>query len=102
MKDVLASLHDATVVRVSLDAKSGVCRVDIRRSPSKGGDIVLRVDEVELLTYPRQSPWGRSSSINDVRLSYPGAGVRVELELQSGDTISIDGSECSVASERIG
>jgi hypothetical protein len=48
---------------------------------------------VTKLACPRENPWGPSGSVNEVRGPIAvGDGIdRMEVEMQSGDTISVDG-----------
>jgi len=89
----LASLHDATLVRVVVEWGEGVGLVVAKRSVANGGEAVLRVTGVRRIECPRHLPWGPSSSINEVRYSTNDAGVRLEVEVQSGDVIVIEGKK---------
>jgi hypothetical protein len=64
--------------------------------------IVLTVLDVKLLHCPHESPWGPSVSVNDVR-STAGSGTglyRIAIEIQSGDTILVEGNAVEWAVER--
>ena len=86
-------LHDATLVAVTFDWASGdaYVRVRLREEAARGAEI--HVTGTTLLRCPREQPWGPSVSINEVRLLSPQGGrKRLEVEVQSGDVIEIEGN----------
>jgi hypothetical protein len=85
-------LHDASLVAISLDWGSGEASVRLRLSSEQARAAEIRVTATTSLRCPRQQPWGPSVSINEARVApLPGGRVRLELELQSGDVIEIEG-----------
>lgn len=98
------SLHDATLLELTLQwARASTLTVRFRRG--HGHHIVLTVLDVKLLHCPHDNPWGPSVSVNEVRVapvSDPGLHrVAIEIEMQSGDTIRMEGNsvEWAVDSE---
>lgn len=86
-------LHDATLVAVTLSWASGEIHVRVRLSEEAARGAEIHVTGSTQLRCPRQQPWGPSVSINQVRLlSLQGGRKRLEIEVQSGDVIEIEGS----------
>ena len=94
---VLERFHDAVLLTVTVawvEAMADV-RVDLCEEPARTGNI--RITGLTLLRCPRAEPWGPSVSINGVRLqSIEGGRKRVEIEVQSGDVIEIEGDAVEV------
>lgn len=85
------SLHDATLEQVVLDWASGETTVRVSKS-LQPSEMLIRVKATTLLRCPREYPWGRSKSINCVRSQVLQKGtVQLHIEMQSGDTIEIEG-----------
>jgi hypothetical protein len=82
------SMHDWTLLSVSIDWDQGQARFDLR-SPS--GPRYILASEFLNLIVPRARPWGPSVSINTH--VGPTAGkdgyLRLAIEMQSGDRIEI-------------
>lgn len=78
--------HDGGIhqVTLSIRAAAGPKRVVVQR--------------VTRLVCPREHPWGPSVCINDVRLSKLASNeaFQMEIEMQSGDVLSILGSDISL------
>jgi hypothetical protein len=100
----IPNLHDATLLDLSLQwGKTSTLTTRFRR-----GDrhlVVLKVLDVKLVHCPHENPWGPSVSVNDVT-STPGsrAGLyRIAIEIQSGDTILVegDGVEWAIESDSV-
>jgi len=86
-------LHDATLVAVTTEWASGETLVRVRLSEEAARGAEVRVTGTTLLRCPREQPWGHSVSINEARLlSLQGGRKRLEIEVQSGDVIEIEGS----------
>jgi hypothetical protein len=81
-------LHDATLVTVLINWADGTCLAEIRHGEL--GMLALTFSTVSSLTLPRRQSWGRSESINS--FSMPTNG-RYEIEMQSGDLITIEATE---------
>lgn len=83
-------LHDATLVDLHLDWKTGVLTISLRMGIPRAGVFQLRGNRISLLDCPRRFPWGASVSVNDVRgPSSSPEGERLEIEVQSGDTLVV-------------
>ncbi|WNZ59714.1 hypothetical protein QEG98_27220 [Myxococcus sp. MxC21-1] len=85
-------LHDATLVSVTTEWASGETHVRVRLSEEAARGAEIHVTGATLLRCPREQPWGPSVSINEVRLLAQQNGLqRLEIEVQSGDVIEIEG-----------
>jgi hypothetical protein len=93
-------LHDATLVAVTADWASGETRIRVRLSEEAARGAEIHICGSSLLRYSRRQPWGPSVSINEVRLSsIEGGRKRLEIEIQSGDTIEVEGSTVEIQVE---
>jgi len=95
----LARLHDATLRAVRLDWGAGRADLELTAALTTGHSSLVRVQatEVTLLRCPRQAPLGWSASVNELRIaSANGVGMRLEVEVQSGDVIEIEAKAVTV------
>lgn len=85
-------LHDASLLDVVLNwGKEASAEVRFRdRGPRV---VTLKSIKTTLLSCPHENHWGPSVSVNEVRgpQSIGNDRQRVEIEMQSGDTIVIEG-----------
>lgn len=93
-KDVqthLALLHDAVLVSIQMSWAEGRVVIDVRTHV--GAQQVI-IEESTGLICPREFSWGRSECINEIRVnSLPGStGLKLEIEMQSGDVLTICGA----------
>lgn len=95
----IPDLHDATLLDLSLQwGKTATLTARFRRGDRSV--VLLNLSDLKLLHCPHESPWGPSVSVNDVRSTPRGrAGHRIEIELQSGDTILVEGDAVEWAIE---
>jgi hypothetical protein len=105
MESVQPHLHDATFLGLALQwSKNVALTARFRRDNDR--HVVLKVLDVTLLHCPHEAPWGPSASVNDVIFTGGArAGThRIAIELQSGDTIVIegDGVEWAIEAELAG
>lgn len=88
-KDALNRLHDATFASVHIDWTNG--SAELQLLVHEGKSVVLRAERLKQIDAPKREPWGPSVSVNEIRGPVPSSdGLRMEIELQSGDTIAID------------
>jgi hypothetical protein len=94
------SLHDWTLVAIELRWERGEVVVQLRGGPASTGDARIDGTSVRLLEYPRRQKWSPSGSIYEVRgprRTRDGEADRLEIEVQSGDTIVIEAEEFRLA-----
>ena len=93
-----ADLHDATRDDVCLDWRTGLVRIAIRLEADEVTHVELHALETRYLACPRREDWGKSTYINEVRGPRPVdlGGVRLEIEMQSGDVIEVEAREVLV------
>jgi len=91
----IGGLHDAVLLSIDMQWAEGTVTLGVRTA---NGPKRLVVKQVTRLVCPREYPWGRSVSINEVRLGETPAGTsfQLEIEMQSGDVLAIRGSEIGV------
>lgn len=82
-------LHDATLVRLDVIWDPGEVLLFLEAWPE---DIQIKVTGLWRLEVPREQPWAHSVSINSVKgFALPdGKHHRLEIEMQSGDTIILE------------
>jgi hypothetical protein len=86
-------LHDATLVSVAMEWTSGEARVTVRLSEERRRTAEILVFGFTLVHCARRQPWGPSVSINEVRRQRREDGWhRIEIELQSGDVLELEGN----------
>ncbi len=81
--------HDAILLTGRLDWEAGTSEltVDLSRPPST--TVILKSTGVIDFAWPRKFPWRRSESINEIREHRVDQIHTVEIEMQSGDLITI-------------
>jgi hypothetical protein len=86
----LYNLHDATLVRVVLLwGKYAQAELHFRLDSQT---VTLKASGVTNLTCPHECSWGHSASVNELRgpVDLQEGVRRIEIEMQSGDTILVD------------
>jgi hypothetical protein len=86
----LPELHDATFLGLALRWENASMTAQFRRVDDL---VTLTVVGMTLIQCSHDEPWGRSVSVNVVTLSDGSRAPlrRIEIEMQSGDTIRIEG-----------
>jgi hypothetical protein len=87
-------LHDAILAAIHISWEADRC--DLRVQPVGAPSHVLVFEGFTALEFPKQQPWGPSSSINAVREPQPGC---FEIELQSGDVLRVQAPHWSYRTE---
>jgi hypothetical protein len=85
-------LHDALLESSNLSWQTALCTLQINVFLQRGGNAKpckLRFSGLTQLHVPKQQPWGPSVSINGAKFE----NGSVQIEMQSGDTISIVATE---------
>jgi hypothetical protein len=86
--------HDSMFTTLSIEWESGttVLLFELSSEPQKQMRVV--VSGTSLLEFKREFPWGKSVSVNHLKVSTSGPeGQRLEVEMQSGDQIIVVGRE---------
>ena len=88
------NLHDATLLEVVL-TWGKIAGVEVRFRDCGPRIVTLKVRSTRLLHCPHETPWGPSVSVNEVRGPdlIDRVTQRLEIEVQSGDTIVIEGQD---------
>jgi hypothetical protein len=90
-------LHDAVLAEVAVERESEVIRVRLRLSSATPRVAEITMRGFTFLSFPNRSPWGPSASVNAAKASPSGSKpVRLEIEMQSGDVLEIEGGELTV------
>lgn len=82
----LKELHDASLAAIRFDWATRTCHFDFSGSPKSDVPFSLVFNAVAELVLPAAFPWGPSVSVLEAKVS--GIG-RYEIEMQSGDTITV-------------
>ena len=91
----LQNLHDSTLIRVEFIWSEALCHLHLivwSEGRRESVPILIELIGVKSVSVPRAEPWGPSSSVNSVTYA---AGV-LNVEMQSGDLISVSSSGCRV------
>ena len=89
-------LHDATLVEIQSSWESGDITIRLKTGLSSASNASIKGVSGRLVEWPRKHPWGPSISVNEVRGPAPtsdGEASRLEIEMQSGDTIVLEARE---------
>jgi hypothetical protein len=89
-------LHDATFESLEFDWPAGVIKLRMRLCTREPQTAEIIATGFSLFQCPRQLPWGYSASVNEANGPEPGTRGRLELELQSGDTIEIEAERLDI------
>lgn len=85
-------LHDAALLRVDSDWKSGEVLIWMRVGGAS--QAAIKGLETSRFDWHRSHPWGPSGSINEVRGPIQsGSSYRLDVEMQSGDTLVFEARE---------
>ena len=82
-------LHDSTLETCTIFWEEGVVTVRLSTGINGTGVVLVKASGVVNFLCPRRSPWGPSDSVNEVRVQKSPEGSRLEIEMQSGDTLTI-------------
>lgn len=83
----LNQLHDATLIGLEVDWASGELRCNFRVNMGERMTVCLLARSMTCLRCPRLFPWGRSVSVNDIRMDKLENEILLVIEMQSGDAI---------------
>jgi hypothetical protein len=87
------ALHDAVLVSIEVAWDAARVRLLLETCETTPRRLAIHIEGLRLLTCPRREPWGKggASSVNGVHQEVAGdGGVRLEIEMQSGDQIEIE------------
>lgn len=89
----ISQFHDWTLAELHFDWCQATITVMLN-GPMSARQVLTAID-ASLLEVPRENPWGKSVSINAIRLEgMPDKDVQaLEIEMQSGDVIRINARE---------
>ena len=87
--------HDARLKSATLDWESGITTIVFALCAEPAREVAITVQETTDLNFKRQFPWGKSVSVDRLRIQRFNSGYRLELEMQSGDKIVVLGEEVS-------
>lgn len=92
--------HDAVLLKVDIDQELGTSSVNIR--PFGTAKVTIALGRgIQVVNYSRAAPWGPSDFINSATLM-PRHGANLatlEIEMQSGDIVTITAEEFWVHEE---
>jgi hypothetical protein len=97
----LKDLHDATLLNLEVDWDEGDLRCKLDVSIGEITRVSLLARGLTFLKCPRQFPWGPSVSVNYVRVDQVDPGLRLVIEMQSGDVIEAQAADVSVLNEAL-
>jgi len=83
-------LHDAVLAQIQVDWISHEAALSFRHADGSVGATVHGFSSIVL---SRDEPWGPSSSVYAVESTRPErGGIRLELQMQSGDVLVVEGA----------
>jgi hypothetical protein len=80
--------HDAVFESIQMSWGDGLTTISVRASDGRRTLLIRDTREVRL---SRRAPWGPSIHVNTLQEMDTEDGVRLEIELQSGDTVVVEG-----------
>jgi hypothetical protein len=96
----LKELHDATLTGLEVDWASGELRCNFKVSMGERTTVRLLAHGLTFLKCPRQSPWGRSVSVNNASANKVEKKVLLIIQMQSGDVIEANVEDVTLENER--
>ena len=96
-----ADLHDATLEAISICWVTGCAFVRLKTGIKTHIDVSIVGFEIVKVVCPRNFPWGMSVSVNEIRETVLDSSLpvyRLEVEMQSGDVITVDALRFEVES----
>ena len=84
-----SEFHDSILSKIELNWESG--ELSIKFGDELTGSrpiVVLLGHNVSSFQYERKFPWGPSVSVNHVKAIEIDGGIKLEIEMQSGDVIT--------------
>lgn len=99
---VWKDLHDATIKKIEVTWETGEITIILKTGLHQYPDVRINCFNAVNIICPRYCPWGMSVSINEIRefsLKSGESSKRLEIEIQSGDTIIIDALNFEICSE---
>jgi hypothetical protein len=85
----LSDLHDAMLESLDLDWNSALLQLSLRTGILGFEEILIQASGTTDLSCPRQMPWGPSNSVNSASLETLPTGIKLTIEMQSGDLIEV-------------
>jgi hypothetical protein len=82
-------LHDAVFESMKVSWSDGSTAITVRTSEGRRTFVISETSEVRLT---RRAPWGPSEHINSLKRVETATGLRFEFELQSGDSLVVEGA----------
>jgi hypothetical protein len=86
---LMNKLHDATLLSINFDWTSGTGSIKMRIFDEEQKEVEIICKGFSNLKCTRTFPWGRSNSINEVKLANSDADQSLRVEIQSGDVINV-------------
>lgn len=86
-------LHDSTLEKIEFNWETGLITITLRTSIQPFLYLFIICTGALQITCPRHCPWGMSVSVNKIQKSSSTinkSANRLEIEMQSGDIITID------------
>lgn len=82
-------LHDAVLTEIRID---WINREAVLSFRGAGGSVSATVHGCSSIVLPLDEPWGPSSSVFALESARSeGGGIRIELQMQSGDVLVVEG-----------
>ncbi len=94
--------HDATLKSLKIDWITSVVDLEFLLCSDEHSLVCVTVSNCVNLHCPHEAPWGDSSSVNTIEIAEVSDGViRLEIEMQSGDTIVVLGGKIEEGEEQV-
>ena len=87
--------HDAQLNAVTFNWTTGLVTIHITLCRTPKTEVALSVEDARSLVVPREAPWGRSFYINKLVTHRDVEFSRLEVEMQSGDVVVVEGKSIS-------
>lgn len=95
--NLFSQLHDATLQRLDFNWVEARVRIELSAvlaGSSEPGGVNVLATGVTRLEVPRNKDWAAGGAVSELRcVAVPGGAVRLEIELQSGDTLRVDAQD---------
>lgn len=85
----MRNYHDAILEKIEIDSTLDTAYFHMRLCTEDNMPVVIKAEHLHDMRYPRLIPWGKSNSVNEIQSIDLGLHKKLEIKMQSGDTVEV-------------